>query len=321
MIRGHPVAGGVLSLAASSSGPEAAEESLTICCLWKGVYLRPRAGSCYNHLYMKMQEFQELVWDYYHQHGRALPWRESEPDGNFDPYKILVSEIMLQQTQAARVVPKYLAFVTKFPTVQALADAPLSAVLSEWSGLGYNRRAKYLHQAAQAFAIGYDPIARWSVEDLVECKGVGPNTAAAVCVYAYNLPLVFIETNIRTVFIHHFFATGSYPVADKELLLLVEESLDWGHPREWYWALMDYGVHLKAMVGNASRASKHYARQSKFEGSKRQVRGQVLRLLGGQPRAKTELIRLIPDERLGTVLGDLKREGLISVQKGKYLLG
>jgi A/G-specific adenine glycosylase len=267
---------------------------------------------------MNMQEFQQVVWDYYTTSGRSLPWREPEIDGSFDAYKILVSEVMLQQTQAARVIPKYLSFIEKFPDVQALAKAPLSAVLAAWNGLGYNRRAQYLHLAAQTLI---SRVAPWKQGDLVACKGIGPNTAAAVCVYAYNVPLVFIETNIRRVFIHHFFAIGSYPIADKELLPLVEAALDREHPREWYWALMDYGVHLKATVGNASRASKHYAKQSRFEGSKRQVRGQVLRLLGAKKRTFEELESLISDARLPVVLADLKDEGLISIKDELFMLG
>ena len=266
---------------------------------------------------MDMSLFQETVWEYYRSHGRSLAWREPELDGNFDAYKILVSEIMLQQTQAPRVVPKYVNFLEKFPDVQALAEAQLAAVLSEWSGLGYNRRAKYLHEAARQLASKKQP---WSIEDLVACKGIGPNTAAAVCVYAYNEPLVFIETNIRTVFIHHFF-NDKDGVHDREILLLVDQALDHEHPREFYWALMDYGVHLKATVGNASRASKHYAKQSKFEGSKRQVRGQVLRLLGLKQRTVKELAEEIADERLQIVLTDLEREGLVSLKGGTFSLG
>jgi A/G-specific adenine glycosylase len=264
-----------------------------------------------------LQIFQEQVWNYFHDHGRVLPWREPDGDGGFDAYKILVSEIMLQQTQASRVIPKYQDFLKRFPTVQSLAQAPLAKVLVAWSGLGYNRRAKYLHQAAQTLVSRVGP---WKQEDLVGCKGVGVNTAAAVCVYAYNQPLVFIETNIRTVFIHHFFQDKE-GVADKEILPLVEEALDREHPREWYWALMDYGVHLKATVGNTARSSKHYAKQSTFEGSKRQVRGQVLRLLGNQKRTHGELTHLIADERVSAVLQELERDGLISVQDNMVSLG
>ena len=224
---------------------------------------------------------------------------------------------MLQQTQASRVTPKYLSFIEKFPAAQVLAQTPLAGVLAAWNGLGYNRRAKYLHEAAKQLATTPHP---WTLEDLVACKGVGPNTAAAVCVYAYNQPLVFIETNVRTVFIHHFFQ-DKVDIHDKEILPLVELALDRELPREWYWALMDYGVHIKSTVGNTARASKHYTKQSKFEGSKRQIRGQVLRLLGERGQTHQQLAKYIPDERLEAVLVDLQRDGLISVRKGNISLG
>ncbi|HTE58687.1 MAG TPA: A/G-specific adenine glycosylase [Verrucomicrobiae bacterium] len=266
---------------------------------------------------MEMRDFQEMVWQYYHQYGRALPWRLPESDGTFDPYKILVSEIMLQQTQAARVVPKYTAFLQQFPSAQALAATPLAKVLVAWSGLGYNRRAKYLHEAAQQLAQASHS---WTIQDMVACKGVGYNTAAAVAAYAYNQQVVFIETNIRTVFIHHFFADRD-AIDDKEILPLVEQALDGEHPREWYWALMDYGVHLKTTVGNASRSSKHYARQSTFEGSKRQVRGRVLKALHAQRYSRKELADLVEDDRLTAVLTDLIKEKLISETKDGISLG
>jgi A/G-specific adenine glycosylase len=266
---------------------------------------------------MQMLEFQELVWEYYRANGRDLPWRQRETDGTFDVYKIMVSEIMLQQTQAPRVVPKYKSFLKRFPDVQSLADAPLAEVLGEWSGLGYNRRAKYLQEAAKQLVGKKQP---WSLEDLVACKGIGYNTAAAVVTYAYDQPVPFIETNVRTVYIHHFFADKE-GVDDKDILPLVEETLDHEHPREWCWALMDYGVQLKRTVGNASRSSKHYTKQSEFHGSKRQIRGQVLRLLGSGSRNQTQLTQAITDKRLGAVLKDLLSDGLITKQGGSYRLG
>lgn len=114
-----------------------------------------------------MTAFQKTVWDYYAKHGRDLPWRR--PDSE-DPYKILVSEIMLQQTQVQRVIPKYHSFLERFPSVESLAEAPLATVLSEWSGLGYNRRGKYLHEAARVLVVKGAP---WQLEDLVACKGIG----------------------------------------------------------------------------------------------------------------------------------------------------
>lgn len=266
---------------------------------------------------MDIATFQELVWENYRTMDRWLPWRAPEADGQFAAYKILVSEVMLQQTQAGRVIPKYQQFIERFPDQHSLAQAPLADVLVAWSGLGYNRRARYLHEAAKRLGATPQP---WSYDDLVACKGIGPNTAAAICVYAYNVPLVFIETNIRTVFIHHFFS-GSAAVHDKELLPYISETLDREYPREWYWALMDYGVQLKSTVGNAARSSKHYAKQSKFEGSRRQVRGRVLRELASGVRTSAELAEVIPDERLAAVLQELRRDGLISVQGDQLSLG
>ncbi len=224
---------------------------------------------------------------------------------------------MLQQTQVSRVVPKYDQWLWRFSCVDNLAQASLADVLSAWSGLGYNRRAKYLHEAAKTLASLSEP---WTYEALVACKGIGSNTAAAVMVYAYNQPLVFIETNIRTVYIHHFFNDRD-TIPDSEILSLVAQTLDHENPREFYWALMDYGVHLKATVGNASRSSAHYAKQSTFAGSRRQIRGQVLKRLMTQPQTQAELAVIISDERLDTVVADLLREGMITGRNGQLALG
>jgi A/G-specific adenine glycosylase len=256
-------------------------------------------------------ELQEIVWDYYAKNGRVFAWRTPESDGSYDPYKILVSELMLQQTQAQRVVPKYERFLEVFPTVHSLARAPLAAVLSEWSGLGYNRRAKFLWQCADTIVNHHHGVFPITQEALTMLPGVGKNTAAAICVYAFNQPLVFIETNIRTVFIHHFFPSQT-DVSDAQLMPLVAAACDREHPREWYWALMDYGVHLKATIGNASRQSRHYAKQSTFVGSKRQVRGRIIALLVARPYELPELVTTLGDERAENIIEELLHEGLIT---------
>lgn len=261
-------------------------------------------------------KFQKAVWGYYRQHKRELPWRCSEADGSFDAYKVLISEMMLQQTQVKRVIPKYQSFLVQFPDIWSLAAVPLSDVLIAWSGLGYNRRAKYLHDAAKLLVPKKTP---WQIEDLLAYKGIGSNTAAAVMAYAYNQPVVFIETNIRTVFIHHF-AIGSYPIADKDILPIVQQTIDRGNPREWYWALMDYGAHIKMTAGNDSRHSKHYTKQPHFAGSTRQIRGQVLRLLVDTPLSRPELEQNIADERLSHILVELEAEKLITRKNSTYLL-
>jgi A/G-specific adenine glycosylase len=264
-------------------------------------------------------QFQEAVWGYYRDEARSnLPWRDPEPDGTFDPYKILVSECMLQQTQVGRVIPKYDDFLTHFPTAAALAQATLGDVLRSWQGLGYNRRAKFLWQAAQA--ITTSSTFPDTLEALVKLPGIGPNTAGAILAYAFNEPVVFIETNVRTVYIHHFLADRIDLVDDKELRSLVAQTLDKTNAREWYWALMDYGSHLKTTVGNLNKQSKAYTKQSAFHGSRRQVRGAVIRVLreGNAPLGKLE--GAIADPRLVSVLGELENEGLVRNDQGIYAL-
>lgn len=265
--------------------------------------------------------FQATVWDYYSHHGRqGLPWREPESDGVFSAYKIMVSEIMLQQTQVGRVIPKYEQFLAAFPDITALAQAPLSNVLVAWSGLGYNRRAKFLWQAAQMVVIEFDGVIPKDVAQLQTLPGIGKNTAGAIAAYSYNQPVVFIETNIRTVYIHHFFADHTEAVDDKDLAALVAETIDMEHPREWYWALMDYGTYLKQTVGNLNRHSKSYARQSTFTGSLRQIRGVVIRLLTVEKQTAAQLAVSIADDRLQAVLDSLEQENLIQKTDNTYHL-
>lgn len=200
-----------------------------------------------------------------------MPWRD-----NPSPYYVVVSEVMLQQTQVSRVVLKFEDFVAKFPDWQSLAGASLSDVLAAWQGLGYNRRGQWLHQLALMVVNQYQGQLPVDPLELVKLPGIGPNTAGSITAFAFNSPVVFIETNIRRVFIHHFFEDQE-GVTDKQLLPIIEQALDHEHPREWYYALMDYGAHLVKTTPNPNRRSYHYARQSKFEGSHRQLRGKILR--------------------------------------------
>lgn len=268
----------------------------------------------------QLKQFCAVVQDYYRLHGRHnLPWRQVAHDGTLDPYAVLVSELMLQQTQVARVIPKYLQFLERFPTIQDLARAPLVEVLSIWSGLGYNRRAKFLQAAAQMVTTAYGGTVPDEQAKLVLLPGVGQNTAGAIMAYAYNQPVPFIETNIRTVFIDAFFPARQR-VSDAEIVPLVAATLDHANPREWYWALMDYGSHLKAIKPNPSRASTHHTVQSRFEGSRRQLRGQVLRELLDGPKKRTQLEELYTDSRLMEVVDALQKEGFIEQQAGLYRL-
>lgn len=258
--------------------------------------------------------FIRTVRRYYKNHGRHdLPWRRTT-----DPYKILVSEVMLQQTQVPRVVPKYALFLKSFPNVGALARAPLGDVLRAWQGLGYNRRAKLLHECANAACGGFPKTYR----DLVLLPGVGPYTAGAVMAFAYNEPVVLIETNIRTVYLHHFFPDRT-DVRDTELLPYIERTLDQKNPRAWYAALMDYGAHLKASIGNQNHRSRAYAKQSAFKGSDREIRGATLRLLSEKhatARAVAVQLSTFPKERVYAQLSALHAEGLIAKRGRVYTL-
>jgi len=266
------------------------------------------------------QDFYEKLWAYYETHGRHdLLWRQPEPNGSFISYKIMVSEIMLQQTQVSRVGPKYTEFLVRFPTVRSLAEAPLGDVLRVWQGLGYNRRAKFLWQAAQKVVNDFDSVLPNTEVDLVSLPGIGRNTAGAILAYAFNKPAVFIETNIRTVYIHHFFA-DKQGIDDKDLIPHIERTLDTDQPRVFYWALMDYGTYLKQEKGNLNKLSKSYVKQSKFHGSKRQVRGAVIRLLSQNSLTYADLLNAIQDERLDIILNDLLAEGLIAKSGESYVL-
>ncbi len=265
------------------------------------------------------QQFQQAVWTYYHTHKRAtLPWRRTT-----DPYRIVVSELMLQQTQVVRVIPKYRAFFKRFPNTKQLAIAPLAEVLRYWQGLGYNRRAKYLHQCAQVVCSQYR--GRWprTVDELEDLPGIGPYTAAAVAAFAYNQPVVCIETNIRTVIIHHYFPDET-DVPEIDIQEIVMQTLDTNNPREWYWALMDYGVYIKQVHGNRSRQARSYAKQSRFTGSDREIRGAIIRTLTEQSSVTMrQLCKLgFTKQRIHGQCQSLCREGLIQkTSKGRFRLG
>ncbi len=255
-----------------------------------------------------MAQFQRVVYDYYAGHRRDLPWRRTQ-----DPYRILVSEMMLQQTQVSRVLGKYDAFIKRFPTVRSLAKAPLRDILHAWQGLGYNRRALALKKMAEEVVGNHDgriPSDRLVLERL---PGIGQSTSGAVCAFAFNQPAIFIETNIRSVFLHHFF-NNKDKVSDERLIPHIAKTLDTKDPRRWYSALMDYGVYLKEKRVNPSRRSLHYRAQSRFEGSRRQVRGKILRLLVSRGRMSRRQLSChfdIPGRTLTQTLDSLRKEGLI----------
>jgi A/G-specific adenine glycosylase len=221
---------------------------------------------------------------------------------------------MLQQTQVDRVAIKYPLFIAAFPDFPALAGASLPDILAAWQGMGYNRRAIALRDCARKVVNEYSGALPRDPEVLVTFPGIGKATAASICAFAYNLPVVFIETNIRRVFIHFFFA-GRDQVDDREILPLAREALPPGNAREWYNALMDFGTALKAPGGNPNRRSRHYTKQAAFEGSDRKIRGRILALLlKEQSMSPAALLRAIADEpaRVGRILGELEAEGFIT---------
>jgi len=185
---------------------------------------------------------------------------------------------MLQQTQVSRVLPKYRAFIRAFPTVRSLAQASLCDVLVLWQGLGYNRRAKALHAAATEIVATYGGVVPDTESALVSLPGVGRYTARAVLAFAFNKPVALLETNVRTVFLHELMRYRD-GVPDAELLKLAARLAYQKRSREWYWALMDYGAHLKMCGVRVNERSKHYRRQTPFHDSDRQVRGALVRAL------------------------------------------
>ena len=267
---------------------------------------------------MTPKRFRNLVLAHYEEHGRHdLPWRKLR-----DPYRILVSEVMLQQTQVERVIPFYEAFLESFPTIQALANAPLSRVLVRWQGLGYNRRAKMLHEAAKAMVKEHKGRMPRSVEALESLPGVGHYTARAVAAFAYNEDVVLVETNLRTAVIHHFFP-GEEKVSDKEILSILEKALPMGDARRWYSALMDYGAFLKRSGVRVNAKSSAYAKQSGFRGSGREARGGILRALSEAPRNESYLSGILGLDRSGQVRAQLEKllkEGLIEKKRNTYRL-
>lgn len=297
----------------------------------------PRTPSSQNrHASQAMAVFKEKVWREGARLYRDLPWRRTT-----NPYHVFVSEVMLQQTQVVRVEKHWDSWIERFPVLDALAEAPLADVLATWQGMGYNRRAIALQQAAQMVVSHYGGCFPQTTEELIKLPGVGAATAAGLRAFAFNLPSLYLETNVRTVFLHEFFP-DAVGVPDAELLPLLAEacpgymdlpdapellySSSASHaygsfanaqssaspsslanaglhggamqehggamqehgktlqeeskgPRAWYYALLDYGANLKKTVPNPSRRSKSHTKQSAYEGSRRQKRAELIRLL------------------------------------------
>ncbi len=252
------------------------------------------------------------ILSHHKKYGRHyLPWRKTA-----DPYKILVSEIMLQQTQVDRVIPKFEMFIKRFPSVRSLVQAPLKDVLIAWQGLGYNRRGKLLQDAAKLILSEHKGRVPRRRADLEKLPAIGPYTAGAIRAFAFNEPDDFLETNIRTVLIHEYFQ-NTKKVDDTKLLKMLPQLRGKVSSRLFYSAMMDYGAYLKRQGIKLNSKSKHYTKQKPFKGSDREVRGAILHSLA-ENRSLATLT--FPKPRVRKALAGLLKEGLISNGKSGYRL-
>lgn len=264
-----------------------------------------------------IRSFRKLVYQHYHEHQRPMPWRRTK-----NSYHILISEVMLQQTQVERVLVKYPEFLRAFPDLPSLAKAPLAEVLKIWQGMGYNRRAISLRKLAERIVHEYQGELPLDPGALIKLPGIGRYSASAIYTFASNKPICLIETNIRRVFIHFFFGDRE-DIRDSEIIPLVEKTMDRKNAREWYYALMDYGVKLKKEVANPNRKSAHYTKQSKFEGSDRQLRGMILKALlqdsGITAASLKRKLATVPDN-FDQILERLIEEGFIKKAGSKFVI-
>ena len=265
-----------------------------------------------------VKSFQKIIYSYYKNHKRRFPFRE-----NITPYNVLVSEIMLQQTQTRRVSEKFLSFTKKFPDFLTLSQTPLEIILKEWKGLGYNRRAVALKKIAEIVVNEYAGKLPESLDILKSFPQIGHNTASSIITFAFNTPTVFIETNIRRVYIYFFFPEKN-SINDTVILPIVEKTVDISKPREWYYALMDYGVMLKKVHPELNKRSSHYRKQGPFKGSSRQIRGLILKLLikngsMGFTEIKNNLKNLELD-KIKSILIQLEKEGFVKLENDQVKL-
>ena len=273
-----------------------------------------------------LSQFNAIIRRHYRTHGRHdLPWRKTR-----DPYKILISEIMLQQTQVARVERFYKKFLKQFPNFKTLAKADTASVLNAWQGLGYNRRALALKKAAEIVAKEYGAKLPADREELEKLPGIGRGTSGSLMAFAFNKPEIFIETNVRRVFIHFFFPRARKAVTDVAIERYIECTINKKNPREWYWALMDYGAAMDTPA-NPNRKSANYRKQSAFKDSDREARGKILRYLLARTTHVAQLsnqkavsisditkIASVSGERLEQIISRLGREGFI-IRKGNFI--
>lgn len=267
---------------------------------------------------LEMGAFCDLVWSRGLEQYRDLPWRRTR-----DPYAIWLSEVMLQQTQVSRVDGRWQRWLERFPTVESLAQADQADVLEEWQGMGYNRRALSLHRAAIAIVQGEEGFPT-DERSLLDLPGIGPATAAGIRAFAFNLPGVYLETNVRTVFLHELYPHED-GVPDKRLVPLVRAACSLDDARGWYYALLDYGAWLKRVVPNPSRRSRGHVRQSEFEGSHRQKRAEIVRMLLAARPTGVDVVSVsdklgIACEDAQSLLDELAREGFCRREGARWLV-
>lgn len=253
--------------------------------------------------------FKRKIWGFYKKNKRDFPWRRTK-----NAYYILVSEIMLQQTQTERVRTKYKEFLSFFPNINTLARARVVDVLRAWQGLGYNRRALFLKRTSEIIMKEYNGRIPKDEEILKKFPGIGVGTAGAICAFAFNIPSIFIETNIRRVYIHQFFPSKT-SVSDKEIFEYIKITIDGENPREWYYALMDYGAFLgKKEKENPNTKSRYYKKQSPFIGSGRELRGKILKMVLLHKKVTPISISKkigVNEKKVKTILHVLKLEGFL----------
>jgi len=272
-----------------------------------------------------IKPFQNIIYSYFKQYGRDFPFRDE-----ISPYNVVISEMMLQQTQTNRVVEKFQQFIQKFPDFQSLASASLNDVLKVWQGLGYNRRAMALKKIAEKVVTEFDGILPADVEILKTFPQIGHNTASSIVAFAFNMPTFFIEVNIRRVYTYFFFP-GTSSIEDKVIMPIVRKTLDRSNVRKWYYALMDFGVMLKkthpelnkrsAHYRKQYKRSAHYRKQLKFKGSNREIRGKILKLLITRSNlTEVEISKEleINSNKLKEIMNLLIKEGFIKQESNQF---
>lgn len=259
-----------------------------------------------------INKFQTEVFDFYREYKRELPWRDTT-----DPYHILISEFMLQQTQVSRVISYYTKWIKRWPTIHDLADASFKDVVTEWIGLGYNRRAKYLHETSKKIISLYDGDVLLAMNDYKDLPGIGEYTSKAVRIFSGNKDIVTVDTNIRRILIHNFHLDES--VTDSELYEIALQCLPMGKSRQWHNALMDYGA-LELTSNKTGIKAK--TKQPKFEGSDRQIRGLILKILLSNNHTFQDLLDSVhtDEARLKTILDKMVGDNIISNNDDVYTI-